>query len=644
MTIGTYAQNFEDVLLWRALGHVPEGTYIDVGAQHPVVDSVSKAFYERGWRGIHVEPTQSYAELLREDRPDEQVIQAAVGENAGLLSFHEVPDTGLSTAAMAVSEHHRSNGYAVRESTVTCITLDDLLELMGARDVHWLKIDVEGFEREVLAGWRRSTCRPWVVLVESTYPTTQQTTHTQWEQILVDKGYRFALFDGLNRYYVALEHLELMEAFRSGPNVFDCFQMTETCWAVRSIRASYDANLVQLHEVTEQLRGQLAQAVQSRQQLEAESAVREQQVLARMQQAIQELEQDRTSWAKESLKRERLLADQLITWQHEARRDSAELARAHVQQRAALEARLVDLENRLASSQAREAQSQAELERSLREAAWLASELQAIRSNRWIRALAALGQSARRAEPSVGGANGRATGSSAVPPGAAAPADGCPPITDLGETSFQDKNRHLEVQLHSLDDLISLHDADFVMAAYQLLLKRRPDAEGASYYLRRLRRGTPKVQILGQIRFSAEGRACGVTLPGLDRAFRRHKLLTTPIVGALLRTFMDGEGASMVEHRLRAIENGVFALRSEHEKATAQMASILEQLRSDMDRMGAQPPGPANVAPAPQAPQPQHQHPAGGKSESSYPLPVSKLSSAGREIFFALKAGIAAEA
>ncbi len=57
MTFISYAQNFEDVMLWRALKHVENGFYVDVGAQDPVVDSVSLAFYEHGWRGVHIEPT-----------------------------------------------------------------------------------------------------------------------------------------------------------------------------------------------------------------------------------------------------------------------------------------------------------------------------------------------------------------------------------------------------------------------------------------------------------------------------------------------------------------------------------------------------------------------------------------------------------
>ncbi len=43
-TLVSYAQNFEDVVLWRALLHVEAGFYIDIGAQPPVLDSGSRGF------------------------------------------------------------------------------------------------------------------------------------------------------------------------------------------------------------------------------------------------------------------------------------------------------------------------------------------------------------------------------------------------------------------------------------------------------------------------------------------------------------------------------------------------------------------------------------------------------------------------
>ena len=119
----SYAQNFEDVMLWRALGYVTNGFYVDIGAQDPLIDSVSLAFYERGWRGIHVEPTVYYAARLRQQRPEDVVIQAAVGDQAGILPLFEIPDTGLTTLDAKIATQHRDRGLAVHETTTPIVAL-----------------------------------------------------------------------------------------------------------------------------------------------------------------------------------------------------------------------------------------------------------------------------------------------------------------------------------------------------------------------------------------------------------------------------------------------------------------------------------------------------------------------------------------
>ena len=224
----SYAQNFEDVMLWRALKHVEKGNYIDIGAQDPIIDSVSLAFHELGWRGIHVEPAPHYAELLRQRRPGDTVIQAAVGNGSAILRFFEIPDTGISTADPVIAQQHRERGFNVQETTVPCIALSAIFDTCAETDIHWLKIDVEGFEKQVLASWGKSTVRPWIVAVESTLPMTQIETHETWESILIGHGYSPVYFDGLNRFYVSDAHPELKDAFRAPPNVFDGFVLNGT--------------------------------------------------------------------------------------------------------------------------------------------------------------------------------------------------------------------------------------------------------------------------------------------------------------------------------------------------------------------------------------------------------------------------------
>ena len=278
MPIVSYAQNFEDVLLWRALQNVKAGVYIDIGAQHPIFDSVSRGFYERGWRGIHVEPSIQYSELLRGDRPDETVIHAAVSDRAGMLRFFEIPDTGLSTATTEIAETHRQRGWKVTETLVTAVTLDQVFASVRREEIHWLKIDVEGFERAALKGWRRSKCRPWIIVVEAVSPLTAKENYKEWEPLLIAKGYSFVHFDGLNRFYLSSAHRDLKKHFRYGPSLWDDFQIPEGSRPANSVvhrhkealdrfRAESEASLVELNNALsssqvalEQKRAELGQA------------------------------------------------------------------------------------------------------------------------------------------------------------------------------------------------------------------------------------------------------------------------------------------------------------------------------------------------------------------------------------------------
>ena len=221
----SYAQNFEDVILWRALKGIKNGFYIDVGAQDPINDSVSFAFYQHGWRGVHVEPVHEFAQRIRVIRPDEETIEAALGTASGEIAFYKVGDTGMSTGDSAIAAQHRSAGLSIELTSSPCIRLSDVLSRFADRDIHWLKIDVEGMEKDVIDSWLPSDVRPWIVIVESTRPNSREENFSQWEPTLVALGYGFKYFDGLNRYYVSTSHKELESAFGLGPNYFDDFSV-----------------------------------------------------------------------------------------------------------------------------------------------------------------------------------------------------------------------------------------------------------------------------------------------------------------------------------------------------------------------------------------------------------------------------------
>ncbi len=227
MTFISYAQNFEDVMLWRALKHVDSGFYIDVGAWSPDLDSVTRAFYERGWRGINIEPNLEFHRQLELRRPRDQNLQLAISDCEGNLPMNFISSPGLSTLDASIAAQHQEAGWSISRELVTVTTLTAIWQqhVPSDQDVHFLKIDVEGLEEAVLRGLDWAKHRPWIVIVESTLPMSQIESHQAWEPILSDAGYSFAYADGLNRFYVSPEHSELLGKLKHPPNVFDDFKL-----------------------------------------------------------------------------------------------------------------------------------------------------------------------------------------------------------------------------------------------------------------------------------------------------------------------------------------------------------------------------------------------------------------------------------
>jgi FkbM family methyltransferase len=220
----SYAQNAEDVVLRRALGHVERGHYVDVGANLPWQDSTTAGFYEQGWRGLLVEPVAEFADRLRAERPEDDVEETLIGDGSP-VTFHEIAGTGLSTTIADVAAQHRAEGREVLERTVPTVPLQQLVDARPhLRELtHVLSVDVEGAEAAILASADLRAWRPWVVVVEATRPNTSEPTHEAWEPDLLAAGYRFCLFDGLSRFYVADEHADLAPALSYPGCVLDRF-------------------------------------------------------------------------------------------------------------------------------------------------------------------------------------------------------------------------------------------------------------------------------------------------------------------------------------------------------------------------------------------------------------------------------------
>ncbi len=222
----SYAQNLEDYHLDLAFQGQATGTYVDVGGGHPVADNVSFWFYLKGWRGLIVEPQTELATAYAHIRPRDIVFQGLAGAADGEADFHIVDGLhGLSSAIKPGSSP------AVGEASVPAVTyrtekrpvrrLDRLVAEAGLGTVDFLKIDVEGFEPQVLAGIDCKVFRPRMLVIEAINPGNPAGDASAWEPQLLATGYEFCLFDRLNRFYVAAEARDLRARLPAEPAPWD---------------------------------------------------------------------------------------------------------------------------------------------------------------------------------------------------------------------------------------------------------------------------------------------------------------------------------------------------------------------------------------------------------------------------------------
>jgi FkbM family methyltransferase len=295
----SYAQTREDVLLWRALHNVYRGFYIDIGAHDPTALSVTRAFYDHGWHGINVEPNPSYAEKLRNERPRDVTLEVALGDRSGVATFYEFGDTGLSTLVKEIADGHMATGFKATERRVPVTTLAGVLDDLGDQQVHFLKIDVEGYEREVLCGADFAKVRPWIVLIEATRPTTSIPSYGNWEPLLLEADYQFVYFDGLNRFYIAGEQPDLRRYFSIPVNICDPFRDGEAVRLSRAV-AELEREKVQQADLVARLSGVVAD-------LEREK-VQQADLVARLSGDVADLEHDRTTQASNLVRLRRVLS------------------------------------------------------------------------------------------------------------------------------------------------------------------------------------------------------------------------------------------------------------------------------------------------------------------------------------------------
>ena len=194
-----YSQNGEDLVLSTLLPK-KRGFYVDVGANLPDRDSVTLAFYEKGWRGINIEPITSLYDLYNSARPRDINLNMGVSDKNGSLNLREYSGDfhGWSSFSPSIQNHPTRLEKDYKEYKVKVRTLKSIFKEHKVKQIDFLKVDVEGLEYEVLSSNDWGKWRPSVIVIEN--------SEGKWYDYIIKQGYEMIFFDSLN-YYFALPEL-----------------------------------------------------------------------------------------------------------------------------------------------------------------------------------------------------------------------------------------------------------------------------------------------------------------------------------------------------------------------------------------------------------------------------------------------------
>jgi FkbM family methyltransferase len=168
-SVGSCSQFGEDLVIDALLGCPAEGVYVDVGANDPDELSNTKRFYDRGWRGINIEPNTALWEELERKRPEDTNLNIGVAATAGVMTFYRMYPSTLSTFDANAAKDNLAHPGARMDSEVQ-VAVEPLGQVLGThageRPVDFLSVDTEGLDLAVLRSNDWGKHRPRLVLVE----------------------------------------------------------------------------------------------------------------------------------------------------------------------------------------------------------------------------------------------------------------------------------------------------------------------------------------------------------------------------------------------------------------------------------------------------------------------------------------------
>lgn len=192
--IESYSSFGEDRLILKFLAKQAAGFYVDVGAHAPIDYSNTYALYQRGWRGLAIDPDPQAIAAFREKRPGDIALQCAIGTSPGEVTLHLFSDRSMNTVDETLYQRTLQNPRKRHLGDIKVMRrpLAAMLaeHVPAGAAVDFMNVDCEGVDLDVLRSNDWARFHPRLLAVEDLDLDLERVTESHIFRFLRPLGYR----------------------------------------------------------------------------------------------------------------------------------------------------------------------------------------------------------------------------------------------------------------------------------------------------------------------------------------------------------------------------------------------------------------------------------------------------------------------
>tara|TARA_Y100000768_G_C23860365_1_gene625386 strand:+ start:222 stop:929 length:708 start_codon:yes stop_codon:yes gene_type:complete len=162
----SYSFNAVDLIINYIFKDQNTGTYVDIGAQHPISNNNTYLLFKRGWSGVNIDLDKKNIDLFNISRPRDINLNFAISDKQQEVELYFYHDASpINTLNKQVADFQKASVKSVKR--INSYTLNNILEKIDfKKKIDYMNIDVEGYEEKVLSGFDINRYKPNVISVE----------------------------------------------------------------------------------------------------------------------------------------------------------------------------------------------------------------------------------------------------------------------------------------------------------------------------------------------------------------------------------------------------------------------------------------------------------------------------------------------